>query len=145
MTAAGVVDLLYEAHVIDSKWKMRVVLRTSGFSHRLQPGTDGLAGIATYFAKQIEDRQRKKNARRWMASKNLTQPVTRSRDAKMTNSRVRRIAYDFKNEAKPIMEKLYPGCILQDVQVRYSDVIDGVYIRCVLRKYKEGDYDKKGT
>ena len=112
---------------------------------RLQPGTDGLAGIATYFAKQIEDRQRKKNARRWMASKNLTQPVTRSRDAKMTNSRVRRIAYDFKNEAKQIMEKLYPGYVLQDVKVRYSDVIDGVYIRCVLRKYKEGDYDKKGT
>lgn len=39
VTASGVVDLLYEAHVIESKWKMRMVLRMSGVSNRLQPGT----------------------------------------------------------------------------------------------------------
>ena len=39
ITAGGIVDLLYDAHIIDSKWKMRLVLRSSGFSHRLQPGT----------------------------------------------------------------------------------------------------------
>ena len=38
-TASAVVDLLYDAHIIDSKWKMMLVLRTSGFAHKIQPGT----------------------------------------------------------------------------------------------------------
>ena len=101
---------------------------------RLQPGKEGLAAIAMYYFKQIHDRAPKKGVRKWRCSKNLTQPVRRARDAKMTNSRVKRIAYDFRNEAKQVMEKLYPGYVLQDVKVRYSDVIDGVYIRCVLRR-----------
>lgn len=111
---------------------------------RLQPGSEGLAAIATYFAKQIQDRKTKKGARRWRASKNLVKPVRRSRDAKMPNARVRRIAYDFENEAKEIMEKLYPGYQLQKCTVRYSDLVAGVYIRCVLRKTKGGgrSYDR---
>ena len=103
---------------------------------RLQPGSEGLAAIATYFAKQIQDRKTKKGARRWRASKNLVKPVRRSRDAKMPNARVRRIAYDFENEAKAVMEKLYPGYQLQKCTVRYSDIVTGVYIRCVLRRMR---------
>ena len=41
----------------------------------------------------------------------------------MPNARVRRIAYDFENEAKTVMEKLYPGYVLQKCQVRYSDIV----------------------
>ena len=103
---------------------------------RLQPGSEGLAAIATYFAKQIQDRKTKKGSRRWRASKNLVKPVRRSRDAKMANARVRRIAYDFENEAKAVMEKLYPGYQLQKCTVRYSDLVPGVYIRCVLRRMR---------
>lgn len=112
-----------------------------GFANvdRLQPGSEGLAAIATYFAKQVQDRKEKQGARRWRASKNLVKPVQRSRDAKMPNSRVRRIAYDFKNEAKAVMEKLYPGYVMtEEPVVRYSDYTPGVYIRCVLRKIKGG-------
>lgn len=108
-----------------------------GFANvdRLQPGSEGLAAIATYFAKQIQDRKETKGARRWRASKNLVKPVQRSRDAKMPNSRVRRIAYDFKNEAKAVMEKLYPGYVMtEEPVVRYSDYTPGVYIRAVLRR-----------
>ena len=101
---------------------------------RLQPRDGGLGGIATYLTKQVQDRPEKKGFRKWRASRNLKQPVRRSRDARMPNSRVKRIAHDFRNEAKEVMEKLYPGYVLQDCQVRYSDVIDGVYIRCVLRR-----------
>ena len=101
---------------------------------RLQPRDEGLGGIATYFTRQKQDRPEKPGVRKWRGSRNLKQPIRRSRDAKMTNSRVRRIAYDFRNEAKDVMEKLYPGYSLQNCEVRYSDVIDGVYIRCVLRK-----------
>ena len=103
-------------------------------THRLQPRSEGLGGIATYFTKQHQDRPRKKGAKKYRTSRNLTQPVTKSRDAKMVNSRVKRIAYDFKNQAKPIMEKLYPGYQLQEVHVYYSDIVPGVYIRCVLRR-----------
>ena len=101
---------------------------------RLQPGDEGLGGIATYFTRQKQDRAPKKGARKWRGSKNLKQPEPRSRDAKMPNSRVRRIAYDFRAQAKDVMEQLYPGYVLQDCQVRYSDVVDGVYIRCVMRR-----------
>ena len=113
-----------------------------GFANvdRLQPGSEGLAAIATYFAKQIQDRKETKGARRWRASKNLVKPVQRSRDAKMTNSRVRRIAYDFKNQAKAVMEKLYPGYVMtEEPVVRYSDYTPGVYIRAVLRRIEPND------
>ena len=103
-------------------------------THRLQPRDEGLGGIAVYFTKQIQDRPRKKGTKKYRTSRNLIHPVPRGRDAKMTNSRVRRIAYDFKNQAKPIMEKLYPGYQLQEVHVNYSDIVPGVYIRCVLRR-----------
>ena len=101
---------------------------------RLQPRADGLGGIAVYLTKQKQDRPEKPGARKWRGSRNLKQPVKRSRDARVPNSRVRRIAHDFRNEAKDVMEKLYPGYELQDCQVRYSDVVSGVYIRCVLRR-----------
>ena len=101
---------------------------------RLQPRDEGLGGIATYFTKQRQDRPARIGAKKWRGSRNLKQPVKRSRDARMPNGRVKRIARDFRNEAKEVMEKLYPGYQMQDCQVRYSDVIDGVYIRCVLRR-----------
>ena len=104
---------------------------------RLQPRDEGLGGIAVYFTRQKQDRPEKPGVRKWRGSRNLKQPVTRGRDARMTNSRVRRIAYNFRNEAKAVMEKLYPGYVLQDCQVRYSDVVDGVYIRCVLRRMRQ--------
>ena len=107
-------------------------------THRLQPRDEGLGGIATYFTKQMQDRPPKKGVKRYRPSRNLVQPIRRSRDAKMPNSRVRRIAYDFENQAKAVMEKLYPGYVFQEVKVKYSDIVPGVYIRCVLRKMRGG-------
>ena len=101
---------------------------------RLQPRDEGLGGISVYFTRQKQDRPEKPGVRKWRGSRNLKQPIRRARDAKMPNSRVMRIAYDFRNEAKEVMEKLYPGYVLQDCKVRYSDIVEGVYIRCVLRR-----------
>ena len=106
---------------------------------RLQPRDEGLGGISVYFTKQMQDRPPKKGVKKYRTSRNLKQPIRRTRDAKMPNSRVRRIAYDFENQAKTVMEKLYPGYVLQQCSVRYSDVVAGVYIRCVMRKYQEVD------
>ena len=109
-----------------------------GFANadRLQPRNEGLGGIAVYFTRQKQDRPERPGVRKWRGSRNLKQPVKRSRDAKMPNSRVRRIAHDFRNEARDIMARLYPGYVMQDCQVKYSDFVDGVYIRCVLRRCK---------
>lgn len=106
-------------------------------THRLQPRDEGLGGISVYFTKQMQDRPPKKGVRKYRPSKNLTQPVVRARDAQIPNSRVRRIAYDFQNEAKEVMEKLYPGYIMQECKVKYSDIVCGVYIHCVMRKKEE--------
>jgi len=106
-------------------------------THRLQPRDSGLGGIATYFTKQMQDRPPKKGVKKYRPSRNLKQPIRRSRDAKMPNSRVRRIAYDFENQAKEVMEKLYPGYALQQCEVRYSDIVPGVYIRCVMRRRRD--------
>ena len=105
---------------------------------RLQPRDEGLGGIAVYFTRQKQDRAPKKGVKKWRRSRNLVQPIRRARDAKMPNNRVRRIAYDFENEAKSVMERLYPGYVLQKCTVRYSDIVAGVYIRCVLRRMRGG-------
>lgn len=118
-----------------------------GFANcdRIQPGKNGLEALARYYAKQMQDREPKKGIRKWRCSKNLIRPEPRATDAKMPNSRVRRIAYDFENEAKTVMEKLYPGYVFQKCIVKYSDVIPGVYIRCVMRKTGGGKNGRKGT
>jgi hypothetical protein len=35
---------------------------------------------------------------------------------------------------KEIMEKLYPGYLHVRTTMRYSEAVDGAYIRCVMRK-----------
>lgn len=98
---------------------------------RLQPDENGLEAIARYIAKQ------QSNKRRWCASRNLKQPKSRTSDSRLSNGRVKRITMDIQNEAKEQMEKVYPGYQFIKISVRYSDVIDGAYIRCVMRKKED--------
>lgn len=108
---------------------------------RLQPNENGLEELARYMFRQHKDRGKRPGKdviRRYNTSRNLKQPKTRTSDSKCSNARVRRIAHDIRNEAKGQMERLYPGYRLIDCQVYYSDVIDGVYIRCVMRRNRGG-------
>jgi len=95
---------------------------------RLQPDENGLEGIARYIAKQ------QKNRRKWCRSRNLKQPKQRTSDTKVSNARVKRLAMDFPNNAKDIMEKLYPRYMHVKTVLRYSSMVDGAYIRCVMRE-----------
>jgi hypothetical protein len=95
---------------------------------RLMPNENGLEAVVRYITKQ------QKNRRRWCASRNLKQPKSRTSDSKCSRGQVKRIAYDLRNQAKSEMEKLYPGYTFVKASVFYSDVIDGVYIRCVMRR-----------
>lgn len=103
-------------------------------SSQLQPNEEGLEGLSKYFTKQRFDRPPTKNAKMWSGSRNLKQPKVRTSNAKCSNARVMRIAYDYRNEAKEVMEKIYPGYRFVKCSVYHSDVVRGVYIRAVMRK-----------
>ena len=98
---------------------------------RLKTNETGLEAVARYIIKQ------QRNRKKWFASRNLVQPKSRTSDSKISNRRVKAIAHDFQNEAKEIMEKVYPGYVFVKANVYYSDVVDGVYIRCVMRRWRE--------
>lgn len=98
----------------------------------LQPDENGLEAIARYITKQ------QKNRRKWARSRNLKLPKVRTSDTKVSNARVRRLAVDFPNQAKEIMEKLFPKYTFSKSTMRYSDVVDGAYIRCVMRERQGG-------
>jgi hypothetical protein len=98
----------------------------------LQPNENGLEALARYITKQ------QKNRRKWARSRNLKKPKQRTSDTKVSNARVKRLAMDFPNSAKEIMEKLYPEYMHVKTVMRYSDVVDGAYIRCVMRRKQGG-------
>ena len=103
----------------------------------LQVYGGGLAGLANYLYKQNEKeklRGNRINFKAWAGSRNLKQPKEHVSDSKISKARIKRIAYDFKNEAKAIMERTYPGYVYDSCTVFYSDVVDGVYIRAVMRR-----------
>lgn len=99
---------------------------------RLQPNENGLEAIARYITKQ------QKNRRKWCRSRNLKQPKQRTSDSKVSNARVKRIAMNFPNNAKEIMERLYPDYMHVNTVLRFSDIVDGAYIRCVMRRKPGG-------
>ena len=107
---------------------------------RLQPNERGLEELSKYIFKQHKDREkdreRKETVRRFNTSRNLKKPKVRVSDSRCSNARVKRIAHDIRNEAKNEMEKIYPGYIMVECEVYYSDMIDGAYIRCVMRKIR---------
>ena len=100
----------------------------------LQPNENGLEALARYITKQ------QRNRRRWARSKNLKRPKQRTSDTKVSNARVKRLAMDFPNSAKEIMEKLYPDYMHVRTMMKYSDVVDGAYIRCVMRRKPGGGH-----
>ena len=101
---------------------------------RLQPTERGLEEIASYI---IKEARTKSGARKWSASRNLVKPKQRTTDARTSNRVVKMIAHDIRNEAKAEMERIYPGYRFVDCKVYYSDQIDGVYIRVLMRRRRK--------
>ena len=99
---------------------------------RLQPSEDtGLEELAKYMIKE----SKQTGARRgW--SQNLKKPLIRAKDVRTSNRVVKAMARDIRNEAKEEMEKRYPSYKFVECKVYYSDQLDGVYIRVVMRRRK---------
>lgn len=94
-------------------------------------GRDEVEEIARYMASHPGSR------RQWCTSRNLVRPNVRTSDTRVSNRRVKIIARGFRAEAEEIMAKVYPGWTLRKCSVYQSDIVDGVYIRCVLRRRQE--------
>jgi len=108
-------------------------------TYRLQDYGAGLQGMASYLFRQNEkakDNGERDGVRMWNGSRNLKKPKIRTSDTKMSNRRVKMLALDFEAVAAEIMEKIYPGYRLEQGKVYMSDIVDGVYIRCVMRRMK---------
>lgn len=106
-------------------------------TYRLQDYGSGLQGMAGYLYRQNEkarDRGERQGVHMWCGSKNLKRPLERTSDTKMSRKKVKMIATNFGALAREIMERVYPGYGLEDCKVLFSDIVDGVYIRCVMRR-----------
>ena len=87
----------------------------------------GLEGLARYMLKA------KKHARKWGASKNLKQPIITISDTKITPKKADIIAKN-ENNAKEIFETIYPTHIFNDVEMKYSEFVPGIYIYARMRR-----------
>lgn len=115
-------------------------------SSPMQNYGNGAEGAANYLYEQNEmakKRGERINFHMWRGSKNLDRPKEHKSDSKISNRKVKQIAKSFGAMAKEILEKIYPGYILEKPVVpQFSDLIDGVYIRCIMRK-DEGPNEKR--
>lgn len=108
--------------------------------HVLQDYGNGIEGAANYLYKQNElekKRGNRVNYHMWSGSRNLKQPKVHKSDSKISNRKVKILARNFDGDAKNVMEKIYPGYTLEKHAVFFSDSVDGVYIKCVMRKKEE--------
>ena len=97
--------------------------------------------MANYLYRQNEkarDRGERQGCHMWCGSRNLKKPKEHVSDTKISNRKVKKAAMNFGVVGKEIMERTYPGYVLEDYRVMFSDVVDGAYIRCVMRRTKGG-------
>ena len=106
---------------------------------RLQPDERGLEAVARYLVKS------QRNRRKWCSSKNLKKPDVRVSDCKLSNAKVKKIARNLPNEAKDIMRRAYPGYEFVECKVKFSDQVDGCYIRALMRKVDKGKTTRERT
>lgn len=89
---------------------------------------NGLEGLCKYITKQ------RRFARRWAHSQNLKEPDITVSDRKISRRRAALIAADVRANGKEILEKIYPGYVLEDCTVKYSDFVAGAYIYARMRR-----------
>lgn len=107
-------------------------------ANRLQPGEDGLNALANYMTKG------RRGKRKWRASKNLKQPKEHVSDCKLSRRKVQELAKDLPAVSKPVLEKVYPGYVFTDCQVRWSEETGGVFVWAVMRRCPGGER-KRGS
>ena len=113
---------------------------------RLQAQGGGLQGMANYLYRQNEkarDNGERDGFHMWSGSRNLKKPKQHTSDTKLSNRKVRKIALSFGAVGREILERTYPGYRLEHCEILFSDVVDGVYIRAVMRREEEHEQKTK--
>ena len=111
------------AEVLQELWKFGYV-KAEPLDFRF----NGLEGLCTYITKQ------RRFTRRWAHSKNLQEPDVKESCRKISRRRAAQIAADMQGNAREIMEKVYPGYVLEGCEVKYSDFVAGAYIYARMRR-----------
>lgn len=97
-------------------------------SRRLQPDDFGLEGVARYLGKW------KKGKKRWYASRNLKKPKVNTSVTKLSKRKVEKIARE-PDKWHNLFESMYKNkYTLLDVEVFYSEIVAGYYIRARMRQ-----------
>lgn len=112
----------------------------------LQSWGKGAEGYANYLYKQNElakARGEREYIHMWSGTRNLKKPKEHKSDSKISNRKVKLLSKGFSNNAKEILEKVYPGYVLMEHVVYFSDIVDGVYIHCVMRRKDGGPNEKR--
>ena len=117
------------------KETVRALWEQGGWRHghvdMLDLSDSGAARLSKYFTKQ------KLGGRWWSHSRNLIDPQPTVSDRKISRRRLALIAADVSRNAREIFGKLYPGYKLVEVEVRYSDFVQGAYIYARLRRAED--------
>jgi len=101
-------------------------------SKRLQPDDYGLEALSRYI---IKDQKCKK---RWYGSRNLKHPKVTISDTKISRRKAMRIAEEVNEAPATIFHKAYPGYELNDLRIRDSEFVSGMYIYARMRKARKG-------
>ena len=103
-------------------------------ARRYQDRPGGWGGLSHYMLKARETQERFA-CRRFRASHNLREPVVTVSDHRISARKMERIAEDARIAGKEIIEKIYPGCGLEeDIEIHCSEYMPGAYLYAKLRK-----------
>lgn len=99
----------------------------------LEPLSDGsYMGLATYLYRQAEGRPH-----RWTGSRNLIRPERATKDnRRLGKTAARRMAQDFEDAPREILEGLFPGYRFCWARVQRSDHVAGLYITARLVRHE---------
>ena len=86
--------------------------------------------MANYLGKQKKPpkEERKKITRRYWTSKNLIKPKITTADHKIGRRKAETLAKASEGERREYFEKLYPKERYVECQIKYSDIVAGVYL-----------------
>ncbi len=90
-------------------------------ARRLQPDEYGLEGLARYISKDP------RGTKRYVCSKNLTQPTITVADRKITRKKARTIVEN-QGDAAAIFGSIYKGYCFNDIKAYFSEYASGAYI-----------------
>lgn len=141
----------YHAHMVVSSCGVLTIddineLWDAGYTHaqRVDMRYDGFKGFAKYITKKAQKKRRGRSLR-WAHSKNLKKPEEKRSNRKISRRRAALMARDVQAHGREILEAIYPGYRVEEVEVKYSDFVAGAYIYARLRRRTGADKKKQAS